>query len=277
MSPDLPICITCGTQLASAEPPPTACSVCEDDRQYVRAGGQAWTTRGAMLGHYRNAVTEVEPGLTGIVTEPGFAIAQRAHLVQTPAGNVLWDCISHLDDETVAAVNGLGGLAAIALSHPHFQGAVVDWSRAFGDIPVYIHADNAPWIVRSDPAIRFWDGETLDPLPGAGLTLIRCGGHFPGSAVLYWPGGAGGRGALLCGDTINVVSDPKWVSFMYSYPNAIPLDAGSVRRIVAAVEPVAFDRLYSAWEGRVVVADAKPAVARSAKRYVAHLTGPAGA
>lgn len=275
MSIDLPICVTCGTQMATADPPPERCPICDDDRQYVPAGGQAWTTRAAMLGAYRNAVAEIEPGLSGVVTEPSFAIGQRAHLVRTPAGNVLWDCVSHIDDETVAAVQRLGGLAAIALSHPHFQSAAVEWSAAFGGVPVHVHADNAPWTVRSDPVVRFWEGETLDPLPGAGLTLVRCGGHFPGSTVLHWAAGAGGRGALLCGDTIYVVSDPRWVSFMYSYPNAIPLDAGSVRRIVAAVEPFAFDRLYSAWEGRVVAHDAEAAVARSADRYLAHIGGTA--
>jgi glyoxylase-like metal-dependent hydrolase (beta-lactamase superfamily II) len=202
--------------------------------------------------HYRNAVIEIEPDLAGIVTEPGFAIGQRAHLISTPAGNLLWDCVSYLDDETVAEVKRRGGIAAIAISHPHFQSAVVEWSRAFGGVPVHIHADNAPWIVRTDPAIAYWSGETLETLPG--LTIVRCGGHFPGSSALHWAAGAGGRGALFTGDTIYPVADPRWVSFMYSYPNLIPLDAESVRRIVTAVEPYAFDRLYAAWDVRTVAA-----------------------
>lgn len=272
VSLDLPICVTCGTQLA-ADPPPAVCPICADDRQYVRAGGQAWTTLGDLRGRHRNAIRELEPGLTAVVTEPGFAIGQRAHLVATPAGNVLWDCVSYVDDETVAAVERLGGIAAIAISHPHFHGAVVEWSRAFGDAPIYVHADNAPWVFRPDPAVRLWTGETISPIDGVDLTLIRCGGHFPGSTVLHWPAGAGGRGALLTADTIYVVSDPQWVTFMYSYPNAIPLDAGTVRRIVGAVEPFAFHRIYSAWDGRVVTEDAKAAVARSAERYIARIGG----
>ena len=84
---------------------------------------------------------------------------------------------------------------------------------------------------------------------GTGLTLIRCGGHFEGGSVLHWAGGAGGKGALLSGDIIEVAADRRWVSFMYSYPNFIPLDAAAVRHIVAAVEPYAFEDIYGAWSG----------------------------
>jgi glyoxylase-like metal-dependent hydrolase (beta-lactamase superfamily II) len=122
-------------------------------------------------------------------------------------------------------------------------------------------------------AVRFWDEETVEPLPG--LTVVRCGGHFPGASVLHWPGGAYGRGALLTGDTIQIVRDRRWVTFMYSYPNSIPLDAGAVQRIVAAVEPYDFELLYGAFQDEPVV-DAKAAVRRSAERYVRHLSGYGG-
>ena len=121
-------------------------------------------------------------------------------------------------------------------------------------------------VMRRDPAIEFWQGETR-PL-WAGLTLIRGGGHFAGGTILHWPAGANGRGVLLTGDIINVVSDRRFVSFMYSYPNLIPLPARKVEQMVAAVEPFAFDRIYGAWWGRVVKEDAKTAVSRSAARYI---------
>ena len=123
--------------------------------------------------------------------------------------------------------------------------------------------------MRPDDAIQFWDGEAHELLPG--LTIVRCGGHFPGSSALHWAAGAGGAGALLTGDTIMVVSDTRYVSFMYSYPNLIPLNASTVRGIVAAVEPYAFDRLYSSWGGKAIAEDAKAAVRRSAQRYIAHI------
>ncbi|MBI5962060.1 MAG: hypothetical protein HY863_01170 [Chloroflexi bacterium] len=120
--------------------------------------------------------------------------------------------------------------------------------------------------MRPDSAFQFWGGETL-PLP-AGLTLVRCGGHFPGSDVLHWPQGADGRGALLTGDTIQLAQDRRYVSFMYSYPNMIPLNTRAIQRIVRAVEPFEFDRLYGGWWDSIMETDAKAAVKRSAERYI---------
>jgi hypothetical protein len=181
---------------------------------------------------------------------------------------VLWDCISLLDEPTIAVVRALGGITAIAISHPHYYSSMVEWSRAF-DAPIYLHADDKEWVMRPDQAIVFWDGERREL--GDGLTLIRCGGHFAGGTVLHWAAGAQGRGALLSGDILTVVQDRRYVSFMYSYPNLIPLPAATVRRIADAVAPYAFDRLYGAWWGRVVWTDARAAVERSAARYIAAL------
>ena len=268
------VCVTCGTEYPPADVPPERCPICEDERQYVGHDGQRWTTPGELRRTHRNAIVDVDPGITGIRTTPGFAIGQQAHLIATPAGNILWNCISLLDEATVAEVERRGGLAAIAISHPHFYSAMVDWSQAFGGVPVFVHADDREHVMRPDGAIHFWEGETVEPLPGAGITLVRCGGHFAGSCVLHWAAGAGGRGALFTGDTITVVADRRWVSFMYSYPNLIPLDPAAVRRIVAAVEPYPFDRIYGGWEGSVVAADAKGAVRRSAERYIRRLSAP---
>jgi hypothetical protein len=264
------ICITCGTQYPASPAAPTHCPICEDDRQYINQNGQQWTTLAELRREHTNSVTEIDPGLAAIRTTPAVAIAQQAHLIQTPAGNVLWDCISFLDDATVEEVRRRGGIAAIAISHPHFYSSMIEWSRAF-DVPIYLHAENRPWVMRPDDAVQFWDGDTRELLPG--LTVLRCGGHFPGSSVLHWAGGAGGKGALFTADTIMVVADRRYVTFMYSYPNYIPLNARAVRGIVAAVEPYAFDRIYGSWPGSIVAEDAKAAVRRSAERYIAHIEG----
>ncbi len=139
---------------------------------------------------------------------------------------------------------------------------------------MYLHAADWQWVMRPDEAIVFWEGE-LKAL-GEGLTLIRCGGHFAGGTVLHWAAGAEGRGVLLSGDILQVVQDRRYVSFMYSYPNLIPLSAAAVRQIAAAVRPFAFDRIYGAWWGRVVREDAKAAVERSAARYIAAIEGGQG-
>jgi glyoxylase-like metal-dependent hydrolase (beta-lactamase superfamily II) len=160
-------------------------------------------------------------------------------------------------------------LRAIAISHPHYYTTFVEWSRAFGGAPVYIHADDREWVVRPDPCVQLWEGEEIDL--GAGLTLLRLGGHFAGGQVLHCAAGCGGQGALLSGDIVQVVQDRHWVSFMYSYPNLIPLPAATVLRMVERLEPYDFDRVYGAWWGRVVAEDGKRAVRRSADRYVAAL------
>jgi len=268
------ICVTCGVQHAESDRPPAACSICEDERQYVGWGGQRWTTVPDMAGRYRNQLDDQEPGLASLRTEPHFGIGQRAFLVQTPAGNLLWDCLSLIDEESVAALAERGGIDAIAISHPHFYGTCVEWSAAFGDAPVYIHRADAPWVMRPSSSVVLWDGEAAEPLPG--LTLVHLGGHFDGAAVLHWPAGAGGRGALLTGDTIQVVMDRRFVSFMWSYPNLVPLKPEQVTAIASRMAGYDFDRMYGAFEGRSVLGDAAAALSRSAERYLKRMGAEPG-
>ena len=197
------ICVTCGVQHADTDTAPIRCAICEDERQYVGANGQRWTTVAELGTDHTVVVREEEPNLVGVGVEPSFAIGQRALLVCTPAGNVLWDCISLLDAAAEARIAELGGIAAICLSHPHFYAAHVDFAEAF-DARVLIPRADAAWIRRPSPRIDLFD-EQIEPV--AGLTLARIGGHFDGAAVLHWPDGAGGRGALLTGDTVQVVPD----------------------------------------------------------------------
>lgn len=265
------ICATCGVEYAPSEQPPTACAICQDERQYINAAGQQWTTLDELRSTHHNIIREHEPWLHGIGTEPKFAIGQRALLIETPAGNILWDCISLIDEETVSAVQARGRLIAIAISHPHFYSSMVNWSRAFGNVPIYLHEDDKEWAQYPDPALKFWSGEKHILIPG--INLIRCGGHFPGSTVLHWASGAEGRGVLLTGDTIQVVPDRNFVSFMYSYPNQIPLNAPAINRITKAIDGVHYDRLYGGWFESVIENDAAAVVARSAARYIQHISG----
>jgi hypothetical protein len=208
---------------------------------------------------------DLEPGLTGLGIEPSFGIGQRALLVQTPDGNVLWDCVGFIDDAAVAAIRSLGGIAGMAMSHPHFYGAMEEWSQAFAGAPIHVPEADLEWVQHPDDAVRPWSG-TLELAPG--VTLVQCGGHFDGSAVLHWKGGAGGLGALLVGDTVTVVQDVRYVSFMRSYPNHIPLPASEIRRIVDAVRPYPFDRVYGGWWDRVMPLGGIEAIERSARRYL---------
>ena len=206
-----------------------------------------------------------EPSLTGIGADPKVGIGQRALLVQTSGGNFLWDCFGYIDDAAIRAVRERGGLKVIAMSHPHFYGVCVEWSQAFENAPIYIPEADRQWVMRPDPAIQYWR-DRLQPLPG--VTVIQCGGHFEGSAVLHWDAGADGLGALLTGDSITVVQDRRFVSFMRSYPNQIPLPAESIRRIVDSVRPYRFQRIYGGWWESIVAGDGMQAIERSADRYL---------
>jgi hypothetical protein len=85
------------------------------------------------------------------------------------------------------------------------------------------------------------EGEVLDLL--AGVRLVRCGGHFPGGAVLPRRDGAGGRGVLFSSDIAMVIADRTFLSFMRSYPNLIPLSPKQVYAIGAALAALALDTI----------------------------------
>lgn len=255
-----PICRGCGTQYAG---PRADCPVCLDERQYVPRAGQRWTSLKELRAEgHGGRFEEQGPGVLGIGVTPDFSIGQRALLLRTDAGNVLWDCLPYLDDEMVRRVEELGGIDHIAISHPHFYSAMVEWAHAFG-APVHLHEADREWVGRPDPALRFWSGRTKRLTDE--LTLINPGVHFPGSAVLHW---SAGEGALFTGDVINVGPDPRWVSIMYSFPNHVPEQPQKVRAAVDALAGFRFDRLYGAWWDRVVTSGAEEVLARSVERYL---------
>ena len=261
------ICTTCGVGYAETDEPRDTCLVCADDRQYVNARGQDWTTLEALQENHVHDLRPVEPGLLGIGSSPQVAIGQRALVIQRPDGGVMWDCTPVITDAALDAIARGGGIRAIGISHPHFYASMIAWSERLGGVPVYLHADDAQWVMHPHANIRHWTGETLDL--GEGVTLVRCGGHFAGSTALHWAAGAEGKGALFTADTIMVTPDPRWMSFMYSFPNLIPLNARAVETIVKSVRAYQFDRIYAGWWDRVLDHDAKAAVQRSAERYIA--------
>ena len=269
------ICTACGMQYAPSAAPPAACPICEDERQYVPPGGQEWVTLEELSRSNSNAWRVLEPNLYEIVTTPAFGIGQRAQLLRTPAGNILWDCIALIDAATIDLVKSLGGIVGIAISHPHYYTCMVEWSRAFGGVPIHLHDADREWILRDDPAIKLWAGERKELLPG--LTMICCGGHFPGGIVLHWAGGAGGKGALLSGDIVQVVQDRKTVSFMRSFPNFIPMSAPAVERVVKALEPFSFEVIHGAFPTRTIWKDGKRVLETSAKRYLDNIRGDGSA
>lgn len=267
-------CEQCGAQFPESDAPPSACPICEDERQFVNWNGQRWLTREELTKSH-NVVWREDLGVPGLGLEPTFAIGQRALLLREADGCVMWDCIPLATDEAVSYVRSLGGLKAIAVSHPHYYGAVADWSEAFGGVPVYLHADDRQWITRPHPSIVSWTGESRQLSDD--IWLLRAGVHFEGGTILHWRRGAeghgaDGKGALFTGDIAMVGMDRRTVSFMYSFPNYIPLGAEALRRIGEVVAPLAFDRIYGAWWGRNIAEGAKAGFDLSVQRYLAAIT-----
>jgi hypothetical protein len=211
------ICTACGTQYPESPRPPEQCIICEEERQYVPPRGQTWTTLDALSKSHMNAFHEYDTGIIGIGSQPAFAIGQRALLVRTERGNVLWDCIATLDVATISMIKGLGGLKAIAISHPHFYTTMVEWARAF-DCPIHLNSV----------------------------------------------------------DILTVATDRKWLSFMRSYPNFIPLSAREVGHIGEALAPFQFDLIYGHYFDRVIAKNAKQVLEKSVVRYVAAINGTRG-
>ncbi|KAB1947366.1 hydrolase [Brevibacterium linens] len=264
---DVTICRTCGVETTT--PPPAQCPICTDDRQWVPASGQQWTTRAELEseGHHISTAQR-EPGLFAIRVEPKLGIGQTCYLACTDSGNLLFDVPAYIDAEAVAAVRELGGVAAIAASHPHMFGAQLEWSAAFDDAPVFVCRADLEWVQRTGPAICPYFHET-EPVPG--VRLRRVGGHFPGSAVAMWTG-SDGTGVMLSGDSIGPVPRSGWVSFMRSFPNYLPLSAAVVRRIAASVSDLDFDRMYGNF-GQMIGSEAFAAVQNSAQRYAEWVSG----
>lgn len=264
------VCVTCAAHVPGDVPPPATCPICDEPRQYLPVAGQKWTDLRSLANSHTNRVAQVEPDLWGVGVEPAFAIGQRALLVRTPEGNMLWDCIPLLTDEAYEQLDSVGGVRAIAISHPHYYTGMVDIAERF-DATIHLHVADHQHVTLPSERIAFWDGD-YQPLFG-GLTLIRAGGHFAGGTVAHWPAGAEGRGVLLTGDIIMVIPDRRYVSFLYSYPNQIPLPVREVERVAAAVRPYGFDRIIGAWWDRIIPYGAAAVLERSVERYRLAISG----
>lgn len=259
------VCPACGANYRSSPVPPDRCPLCEDERQWTSPAGQRWATLGELSDSgYSTRLREVEPGLLGIGVEPAIGVGQRGLLVVTPEGNLLWDPPAFIDDAAIDAIRRAGGVRVISSSHPHMYGAMVEWSETFTADIVLPEAD-AGWLARDSERVSTWSG-SLSVLDG--VTLVQCGGHFPGSSVAHVATAAGGAGALLTGDTIFVTPGEDRVSFVWSAPNRLPLCERAVRRIAQTVSTYAFDRIYGGWWTPIVRRDAARVVQRSATRYI---------
>jgi hypothetical protein len=258
------ICRSCATQFTPSSTPPSECPLCTDERGGPIVPGPAFTDLVAIRKEYKQLIHKIAPELYGFAAEPKIAIGQRSMLLRSPKGNILWDCTPLVDDATVEWIEMLGGVKAIALSHPHFFSTFAEWSHVL-KAPVYVHEDDREWVMRTDVPVTYWSGDRHDLHDG--ITLIRCGGHYKGASVLHWPGGADGKGTLLTGDVLQVIPGRDRVAFMRAFPGYIPLPAASIDAIEAALDPFEFETIHGGWWDFIVAQNGKKVFEASLKRY----------
>ncbi|KAI0422625.1 beta-lactamase-like protein [Xylaria grammica] len=262
------VCKTCGTQFPTGDKHKvTTCFICDDPRQYVPPSGQSFVSLDALRssGH-KNIFTPIAADperLIAINSQPKVAIGQRAILVRTPQGNVLWDCITLLDDETIAKIKELGGLKAIVISHPHYYSTHLEWARAF-DCPVYLAKEDRMWLSQQDRNRQIFITENETHV--FGTTVLKLGGHFPGSLVMLF------EGRLLIADTFfptpsglgnwdaDAVGAPRKrplqmnsFAFMWSYPNMIPLAPDAIIHMWVILKNYEFGSTHGAFPGLDIV------------------------
>jgi len=296
---DLLICSTCGVQY-DVSAGLKSCKICDDPRQYVPPTGQSWTSLRSLHSsteNYRNVFSPDpdNPNLITIHTVPKLAIGQRAFLClgDSSSGNVLWDCITYLDEDTIDRVNSLGGIQAIVISHPHYFSTSIQWAEVF-NCDLFISAEDEQWLGNRGDGhrLKLWKGKKLPLLcphgslenhPASDLMAIKTGGHFPGSSVLWWKSAK----KLLIADTILIVPSGLYhvdrlpgtssFTFMWSYPNYIPLSPDAIHGIWNAIKDLDFEDTHGAFLGQEIRGNSKERVLESAKivvRASGHLQHP---
>lgn len=257
------ICKTCGTRYKSEKFNEEHCAICQDGRQYVNPEGQQWVSYSDLLQKHSVRFHKIREDLYEVSMNPSFAIGQRAFLILTPQGNILWDCIPVLDEAATAFINSIGGLKAIAISHPHYYSTMATWAQTF-HCPVYLHQNDKKWVMDDEDLIEFWSAENKKLITE--ITLVHTGGHFPGSTVLLYES-KNYDTTIFVGDTFYISLDKKHISAMYSYPNNIPLDKTDLSKTFQRIEKLEFDSILGAFNWQHIFGDAKQVFNESFRRY----------
>ncbi|KAI1105792.1 beta-lactamase-like protein [Jackrogersella minutella] len=259
------VCTACGTQFPTVDRQEVkTCFICDDPRQFTPQTGQSFTTLDEIRSSAKNTWTAFkgDSRFVSIFTEPKVGIGQRAILIKTPLGNVLWDCITLIDDETVAKIKDIGGLKAIVISHPHYYTTHVEWARAF-DCPVYLAAEDRQWTTQSSTHQVFVEETELDlqiDSASSGIMVLKLGGHFPGSFVSLYdghlfiadtlvttPSGLGSWDTDAVGSVRTRPAGLNSYSFMWSIPNMIPLPPSELERMWGILKKYDFSSTHGAF------------------------------
>lgn len=258
------ICVICGTCFPPSTQPPQVCQLCTGKQQLVLEGGTDWTTEELIQSDFHNVMNLEEPNLWSIHIRPSFASSQRAFFFRSDHGNILWDCLSLLDEQTKQQLDDLGGIQTIVLSNPHFQTGVCKWAEQF-HAEVVVHETDVKFLVEQPRRLKTWTGEYYQIQDG--FDLIRIGGSFLGSSVLIWQAGSQEKGCMFTGDTLFVTKDRSWISFLDSNQHVV-WKISDIQDLGQKLNKYTFDRIYGAWPNRTIDTNGNEVVKQSVKRVV---------
>lgn len=225
--------------------------------------GQTWTSLKQLVKDHKNEWHQLvgTNNCWSIRSEPQVAIGQRCILITTPAGNVLWDCITLLDAETTSKIKEVGGLKAIVISHPHYYSSHMHWADTF-ECPVFIAAEDEEWCVAEDRSHRRKLLQHESHEISDNVTALKLGGHFPGSLVLHYlpdPTQPAQSALLFIADTIVTVPSALYhvdrlpgttsYSFDWSIPNRIPLPPPEIFKMWQVLKKWKFGGTFGAFLG----------------------------
>ena len=226
--------------------------------------GQIWIKPSDLLKNHSVKLNRLQDNLYELFINPMFAIGQRALLVLSKHGNILWDCIPMLDEMTIEFIKAKGGLKAIAFSHPHFYSNMNDWAEYF-NCPIYIHNKDVEHNMVKGKHVTLWDGDEF-PLWDE-MKIMQIGGHFAGSSILHVPF-LSKEGSIICGDTLFLSPSKKHFSVVYSSPNRIPLPLAEITRIKKRFDNIPFDSFYGYIKTQNLHKDVKEILETSMAKYV---------
>ncbi len=262
-SKQLDVCTTCGVKYEKEHNEGTSCKICTDDRQYLIDDTQHWTSLHALQASHAVRQVEITPEVSSFTLVPNFAIGQRALFIQSPTGNVLWDCIPLLTPQIIDYIHAAGGLEAIAISHPHYYSNMHLWADTF-QCPIYIHQADESFVADSKAHVKFWSGPELDI--SNSFKLIHTPGHFPGSTILHTQIPSLGD-SIFIGDSLYLSKDRKHLSAMHSFPNVIPLSNQETLHVFDTVSSYSFDAIFGAFAFQNIFTGGREVFEASHARY----------
>jgi glyoxylase-like metal-dependent hydrolase (beta-lactamase superfamily II) len=238
------ICTYCGNRTFIGEGETPECLICANRYVPEPKARVRFKRPDALLPDHHTEIVQLEEDIWRFYVRPNLGIRHYAFFIQRPGGNVLMDMQPILTNDLAAWIGAKGGLKAIVLSHPHYYGAMDDFSTRF-HAPVWIHATDRDWAV-GYPNVECLDAE--DHSFDETLGMIHIPGQFEGGLCLLY---ARHRGILFTGDTLMVSPTTGELSAWKSTPRQVPYTRDEFHVIREGILALEFDQLYASVRGEI--------------------------